>query len=115
VFYFWERLYVPLTISLLVLYLFRWLIHFWFNFGWINASKNLSVSSRSSLLDYRYSKYSPPDYYSNNNPDFISIFHDMLFFISNSANLNFFPLFLFRFDCGLTIIFIFLKKQLLFH
>jgi hypothetical protein len=44
---------------LLVIGLFRWLISSWFNFLWLYASRNLSISRRlSSLLEYKFPKYS---------------------------------------------------------
>jgi hypothetical protein len=44
---------------LLVLDLFRWLISSWFNFVWLYASRNLSISFRFfSLFDYKFSMYS---------------------------------------------------------
>jgi hypothetical protein len=44
---------------LLVMDLFRWLRYSWFNCGWLYAFRNLSILSRfSSLLEYKFSKYS---------------------------------------------------------
>jgi hypothetical protein len=37
----------------------KWLIFSWFNFGWLDAYRNLSISSRvSTLHEYKFSKYS---------------------------------------------------------
>jgi hypothetical protein len=51
---------ITASISLHVIWLFRCLIFSWFNFGWLYTSRNLSISSKFfSLLDYKFSKYSP--------------------------------------------------------
>jgi hypothetical protein len=84
--FFFGRFFTALSISLLALDMFKWLISSWFNYEWLYVSRNLSISFRFlNLFEYRFSKYSL-DFL-----DFLGFCCYLPFFISNFINVESFP------------------------